>query len=29
MGKNIMILNGSPRKKGNTAELIRCFTEGA
>ena len=29
MGKQIIILNGSPRKKGNTAELIRCFTEGA
>lgn len=29
MGKNIIILNGSPRKKGNTSELIRYFTEGA
>ncbi len=29
MGKKIMILNGSPRPKGNTAALIRSFTEGA
>lgn len=29
MGKNILILNGSPRVKGNTAALIRSFTEGA
>ena len=29
MSKKIMILNGSPRKKGNTAALIKSFTEGA
>ena len=29
MSKKIMILNGSPRPKGNTAALIRSFTEGA
>lgn len=29
MGKKIIILNGSPRPKGNTAGLIRAFTEGA
>lgn len=29
MGKKIIILNGSPRPKGNTATLIRSFTEGA
>lgn len=29
MAKNIVILNGSPRAKGNTAELIKAFTEGA
>ena len=29
MAKKIVILNGSPRAKGNTAELIRSFTEGA
>lgn len=29
MKKNIVILNGSPRKNGNTAELIRNFTMGA
>ena len=29
MGKNIIILNGSPRKNGNTAALIQAFTEGA
>lgn len=27
--KNILILNGAPRKDGNTAELIRAFCEGA
>lgn len=27
--KKIVILNGSPRKNGNTAELIRAFTDGA
>ncbi len=25
----ILILNGSPRKKGNTAKLVQAFTEGA
>lgn len=29
MGKKIIILNGSPRPKGNTAALIHSFTEGA
>lgn len=29
LGKKIMILNGSPREKGNTAMLIKAFTEGA
>ncbi len=29
MGKKIVILNGSPRKKGNTAALAAAFTEGA
>ena len=29
MSKNIIILNGSPRKKGNTAALIQAFTQGA
>lgn len=29
MGKKIVVLNGSPRMKGNTAALIREFTEGA
>ncbi len=29
MGKKIVILNGSPRKTGNTSELVRAFTEGA
>ena len=29
MAKKIVILNGSPRAKGNTAELIKSFTEGA
>ena len=29
MSKNIIILNGSPRKNGNTAALIQAFTEGA
>ena len=29
MGKKIVILNGSPRRKGNTSELVRAFTEGA
>jgi len=29
MGKKIVILNGSPRAKGNTAGLIDAFAEGA
>ena len=29
MGKKIVILNGSPRKKGNTSVLVKSFTEGA
>ena len=29
MSKNIIILNGSPRLKGNTAMLCDAFTEGA
>ena len=29
MGKNIAVLNGSPRKRGNTSALVRAFTEGA
>lgn len=29
MGKNILILNGSPRLKGNTAALVSAFAEGA
>ncbi len=29
MSKKIVILNGSPRAKGNTTELIDAFTEGA
>lgn len=29
MGKNIVILNGSPRQKGNTSMLVKAFTEGA
>lgn len=29
MGKNILILNGSPRLKGNTAMLCDAFSEGA
>ena len=29
MGKKILILNGSPRMNGNTAALVRSFTEGA
>ena len=27
--KKILILNGSPRKNGSTASLIKAFTEGA
>ena len=29
MGKNIVILNGSPRKNGNTSALAKAFKEGA
>lgn len=29
MGQKIVILNGSPRKTGNTSELVKAFTEGA
>ena len=29
MGKNIVVLNGSPRSKGNTSALVREFTRGA
>lgn len=29
MGRNIVILNGSPRRKGNTSALVREFIEGA
>ncbi len=29
MSKKIVILNGSPRKKGNTSALVNAFTEGA
>ena len=29
MGKKIVILNGSPRKSGNTAALAKAFAQGA
>lgn len=29
MGKSIVILNGSPRKTGNTVKLVRAFADGA
>ena len=29
MAKKIVILNGSPRRKGNTSALVNAFTEGA
>ena len=29
MSKKIVVLNGSPRKKGNTSMLVKAFTEGA
>ncbi len=29
MGKKIVILNGSPRKTGNTSALVKAFSEGA
>ena len=29
MAKKIVILNGSPRKNGNTSELVKAFAGGA
>ena len=29
MPKKIVILNGSPRRKGNTSALVKAFTNGA
>jgi len=29
MSKKIVILNGSPRRKGNTSALVKAFTQGA
>lgn len=29
MGRNIVILNGSPRRQGNTSALVNAFAEGA
>lgn len=29
MGKKIVILNGSPRRKGNTSALVKAFAQGA
>ena len=29
MGKNVLVLNGSPRRNGNTAALVDAFVEGA
>ena len=29
MNQKIVILNGSPRRKGNTSALVKAFTEGA
>ena len=29
MSKKIIILNGSPRKNGNTSSLVKAFTDGA
>ena len=29
MGKKIVVLNGSPRRNGNTSALVRAFSEGA
>ena len=29
MSKKIVVLNGSPRQRGNTSELVKSFTEGA
>ena len=28
VGKKIVILNGSPRRKGNTSMLVKAFAEG-
>ena len=28
MSKKIVILNGSPRRNGNTSTLVKAFTEG-
>lgn len=29
MAKKVVILNGSPRKNGNTSALVKAFTQGA
>ena len=29
MSKKIVILNGSPRRNGNTSALVRAFSDGA
>ena len=29
MSRKIIILNGSPRKNGNTSSLVKAFTDGA
>ncbi len=29
MSKKIVVITGSPRKKGNTSALVKAFTEGA
>ena len=29
MAKRIVVLNGSPRRQGNTSALVRAFTQGA
>lgn len=29
MGKSVLVLNGSPRREGNTAALVAAFAEGA
>lgn len=29
VGKKIVILNGSPRRNGNTSALVHAFTQGA
>lgn len=28
MGKKIVVLNGSPRRNGNTSALVNAFTQG-